>query len=163
MAAHYSTHQLWDNLNGALATVSCGCATGEQMAEKGSGYGNLVSYGQNQSVSPRLMPNHATSLNYVIACRRKSCSGKAAFHSPNRKLGECSATLWSCGWVFSHLNFFEDSDHSIRLSVYILVDITSNSRLQSTSEDITLKNSLLLCSWTCSSSFCVITVSTVQL
>jgi hypothetical protein len=41
--------------------------------------------------------------------------------------------------------------------------IISNKRLHFTSEDISLAVSLFLCSWTCSSSFCVLTVSTVQL
>ena len=41
--------------------------------------------------------------------------------------------------------------------------IISNRRLHFNSEDISLAVSLLLCSWTCSSSFYVITVSTVQL
>jgi len=39
----------------------------------------------------------------------------------------------------------------------------SNSRLHSTSKDVSWTVSDLLCSWTCSGSFCVITVSTVQL
>jgi len=57
--------------------------------------------------------------------------------------------------------FFERFNFLIRTCVYI--DVISNSRLHSTSEDISWTVSVLLCSWTCGGSFCVITVSTDQL
>jgi hypothetical protein len=75
----------------------------------------------------------------------------------------CSAVKW---WqiVYSYLDLFEGSNHWMWLSVCKHKHTLSRNRQHSPSEDISWSVSLLLCSWTCSSSsLCVITVSTVQL
>ena len=67
--------------------------------------------------------------------------------------------LWQC--VNSQLNFFEGSNVWIWLPVY--KHTKYGNRQHCTSEDNSLTVCLLLCSWTCSSNFWVITVSTDQM
>ena len=75
-----------------------------------------------------------------------------------RRLLSRAVRLWQC--VNSQLNLSEGSNLWIWLSLHKHT-ITSN-RQHCTSEDNSLPVSVLLCSWICNSSFCVITVSTVQ-
>ena len=89
--------------------------------------------------------------------------GRAALRSIDRNLGVCCVALWNFGRAFTVIwiclkDLISGCDC---LSVY--THTLSSNRRHSASEGISWTVSLLLCSWTCSSSFCVITVSAVQL
>ena len=71
----------------------------------------------------------------------------------------CSLSLSNCDTAFA-TNSVSVKDP---ISGYMWQHNLKMKLLRFTSQDISLTGSLMLCSWTCSISFCVITVSTVQL
>jgi hypothetical protein len=138
------------------------------MAEEGTWCGGDVILLSVELLAANIMPYiwsvimPITPLSWITSSHpQEELTIKAALQLPDRKLGvlRSAVKLWQC--IFCHLNFFLRSDHWLWLSVYI--NTVSNNLLHCTSDDNSWTVSLLLCSWTCSSSCGVIAVSTVPL